>query len=137
MMPFNCSYRNKNVSKSFSSAILRFSLIILFLANLFLLTSLETRRMFRRTSLRIPESRLAIDRFRRILLTKGLKDKAEAELADYSQEKLRVGNSKLSHVGCEGGVQVWKVVVQVRQDPLLQREVHIRPRIVLAKTEAS
>jgi hypothetical protein len=36
--------------------------------------------MFCRTSLRIPESRLAIDRFRRVLLTKGLKDKAVAEL---------------------------------------------------------
>jgi hypothetical protein len=68
------------LSKSFSSAILRFSAIILFLANLFLFASLETRRMFCRTSLRIPESRLAIDRFRRILLTKGLKDKAVAEL---------------------------------------------------------
>lgn len=36
--------------------------------------------MFWRTSLRIAESRLAIDRFRRILLTRGLKDKAVAGL---------------------------------------------------------
>ena len=53
---------------------------MLFLASLFLFSSLDTRRMFCRTSLRIAESRFATDRFRRILLTKRLKDKAIAEL---------------------------------------------------------
>jgi hypothetical protein len=53
---------------------------MLCLANLFLFASLETRGMSSRTSLRISESRLAKYRFRRILLTKLLKDRAVAEL---------------------------------------------------------
>ena len=74
---------------------------------------------------------------RRQVLLRELAKRENVRTADYAQEKLRVGNPKLSHVGCEGGVQVGKVVVQLRQDPLLQREVYVRPRIVLAKTEAS
>ena len=73
----------------------------------------------------------AFDGLVRQVLFRELAEGEHVRTPDYPEEKLRVRDPKLPHVLRKRGIEVWKLVVQLREDAPPQCRVSFFLRIVL------